>query len=305
MKQVRRILAKLTCEQGWLGDREDSLGHIEALAYLLKVAAYRSEQDEFETVVTITLCVPVVSMRSLELLARLLTVILQIVESIANPKIQLHPWIEKLTEKHDSSLSIESLKLKHLVRLPDFINFPHLHLSKIRTTYQQLRKDLPAIYELVESASEAQMSTLHSRYQTIYVIQLAFSAILNTILRTYDPADMNLIEQSIELVDEMIKLTEGATAYRPLGASGMPVCLICAWPATEDPMKRARMEELFSDYATDFPVAPWMKIALWLEKKLKHSSLDQCLSQLTSLGYAELTEPVEVLPETGYACSVM
>ncbi|KAH6698283.1 hypothetical protein BKA61DRAFT_709941 [Leptodontidium sp. MPI-SDFR-AT-0119] len=281
------VYLMLIC-QGWLGGRDDRASHGEALAYLLNLISSQGRQDDFEAELVITLCVPV------------------IVEAIGNPRIKLHPWLAKFTAAHDKSIPIESIKLSNLAKFPDYFNHPEPHALGIQSTYQQIRTDLPAIKNLLQAMFEKRLITLHARYQTLYSIQLAVAVMLNTLLRLFDPTNLSLVEECVQLVDEIISVAEAAVIYRPLGSSAVPICLICAWPATDNMVKRAKMEQLVEEYSTDFPTFMWMEMAQWLQSKLEAHSLNQCLNQLSTLGIDSGWDSRLEMPKgAAAACSVM
>ncbi|KAF8848255.1 hypothetical protein BDZ45DRAFT_810934 [Acephala macrosclerotiorum] len=243
--------------QGWIGQRDDCTGHGEALAHLLNVASTQTwEGGTFEAEPIVTLCAPV------------------IVESIGNPKMNLYPWLTKLTETHDSSIPMESIKLRNLAKLPDFINNPEANLLEITYAYQRLGIDVPKVRKHLSNISEKgePLRNTHARYQTVYSILLAYSIVMNTILRSFGAGNIILAQELAAMVDEMIAIAEDASQYRPLGASGVPLFLVTALVATNDKFKRVKIEEILADYQTDFAIASWMEIALWLDAKLHNYS---------------------------------
>jgi hypothetical protein len=197
--------------------------------------------------------------------------LIQIVESLSNPKIQLHPWLDTLTEDHDIAIPIESLKLAKLARLAAFMRDPEAHLSEVQSTYRKMATDIPVVRRntsIISQQGEAS-KTLHCRCQTAYGILLTFAIILNIILHSFEADNAELVEQCANLVNQVIVLAEDASRYRPLGSSSMPLCLVSAWVATNEVSQRGRLEEILAEYQSDFAIARWMDVAAWLQKYLK------------------------------------
>ena len=178
--------------------------------------------------------------------------------------------------------------MENLAKLPEFIRGPGAHLIEITSAYQGLITDLPELRQTVFKLSQGAgpLKTLHARYQTVYGIPLAFAIILNTILRSFGVDNISLFEESVTLVDEIITLAEDASQYRPLGSSAMPLFLVAAWAGTNEVSKRAKIEEILTEYQFDFAIARWMETAAWLEFKLKN----ECLIDPTLVG-GDLEKP--------------
>lgn len=214
---------------------------------------------------------------------------------------------------------MESIKLRNLAKLPDFINNPAANLLEVTYAYQRLGIDVPKVRKHLSIISEAgePLRKIHARYQTVYSILLAYAILTNTILRSLVPGNITLVQESAAMVEEMIALAEDASQYRPLGASGVPLFLVTALVATNDPLKKARIEEILADYQTDFAIASWMEIAFWLDGKLHshcqprltliegeaNSGNDIALSAWGSVHSHSSIEPLE--PSAAAVCCVM
>ncbi|KAH7372138.1 hypothetical protein BKA64DRAFT_689172 [Cadophora sp. MPI-SDFR-AT-0126] len=252
--------------QGWVGDKDDCTSHGEAFAYLLSTVQPQDFQATFEDELLMTLCVPV------------------IVESIAKPNIQLHPWLERLTKARDDACPMESLKLRNMAKLSEFISNPQGNLVEMQFIYGSMAPELAKIRAFLASIVDAGDidRTVHSRYQTVYGIQLSFAMVLNVLLRSFSVDNfMGMLDECTLLVNETIVLAENARQYRPLGSSGAPTTLVCAWAATSDMAQRKRAEELMNEYQADFAIANWIEIARWIEKKLNDGCLTQYLPELS------------------------
>jgi hypothetical protein len=200
----------------------------------------------------------------------------QILESIGNPRIQLQPWLHKLTKKRDQGVAIEGLKLRNLAKLSDYITYPEMHLFDIKSAYQRMGIDLPKMRLCIStvtsiSARSAQLppTTIRARLQSALGLLLTFAIILNTLLRTFEPKNLYLVQESALLSDEIVALAEDAAQYRPLGSSAMPICLIAAWASTYDLQIRSKVEKVIEVYQSDFPISKWMDTARWLERRLR------------------------------------
>lgn len=268
--------------QGWIGSRDDRhVGHGEAMAHILNAGASQNWRDVFGAEMLITLCVPV------------------IIESVFNPKIQLNPELLELTETYgpprpidrDDRIPIQSLKLKSLAKMPDFVRNPELHLVEIKFSYQQVRAELPKLGQrlakMVEPTSlgviqafSVPIVRLYAHLQSAYGILLALAIILNGMLRAYNPHDSHLGEESGSFVNEVMTLAENVLQHRPLGGSYIPICLVPAWAATDDTSKRAELEKLLLEYQTDFAHEGWMDWAAWLKNKYESLRLKVLTSHL-------------------------
>ncbi|KAL2062053.1 hypothetical protein VTL71DRAFT_6319 [Oculimacula yallundae] len=251
---------------GWMGEKNDCTSHGEVFAYMLSKVNPEKFQESFEDELILTLCVPV------------------IVESIARPSIQLHPWLERLTTVRDDACPMQSLKLKNLGKISDFIVDPEGHLVEMYFIYQSMEADLARIRTYLATLENSD-STAHSRYITIYGIQLSFAMILNMLLRSFSVDNfMQMLVECTALVSETITVAEKARQYRPLGSSCTPMTLTCAMATTTDSTQKQRAGELLDEYQEDFEIADWRKVAIWLEKKLSDACIGRCLEELAALG---------------------
>ncbi|KAH8654422.1 hypothetical protein BGZ60DRAFT_418471 [Tricladium varicosporioides] len=247
------IYLMIVC-QGWIGQHDDCTGHGEAVAYLLSIMASQGYQaqfgQEFESELILTLCVPV------------------IFESIGNPKIKLHPWLWKLTEAHDKTVTLEGMRLGNLAKLPGFIKYPELHLLEIETLHQTIQNDLPQTRLIISKLSEQGMVTMHARYQALHGILLGSSIILSTIMYYFGNGDINTVADTEALIDELIAIAEDGLQYRPLGSSSVPLILTVGWVASREVSRRAKIEGLIAEYQKDFAISRWMEVAGWFEQEL-------------------------------------
>ncbi|KAF7862537.1 hypothetical protein EAF04_007410 [Stromatinia cepivora] len=237
--------------QSWMAQSDGNTNHGEMLIYLLNAGAAQGWKGNFESELLVTLCVPLIT------------------ESIRNPKLQWTARLGKLTEARDNAIRIQSLKLQVLAKVPEYLRNPEQHLPAIKSTYHQMKIDLSTMRHSLENLGRApHTKTLHSRFQAAYGLILAFTNILNTLLRAFPHDHASLLPESIAYFDETISLAEDALQYRPLGSSAMPLVLTSAWVATKDISQRSKVEKLLEEYRSDFAIMNWMEIAIWLEARL-------------------------------------
>ncbi|KAA8568882.1 hypothetical protein EYC84_007861 [Monilinia fructicola] len=242
--------------QTWMAQRGENPDHGEVLIYLLNAAAAQEWTGSFETELLVTLCVPL------------------IMESLRNPKIQWTARLEKLTEARDNAMGIQSLKFSVMAQIPEYLRHPERHLPAIQSTYQQMKIDLSNMrYTLDHLGRAAHTKTLHSRFQAIYSMVLAFANVLNSLLRATSYDHTVLLPESVVFVEDTTALATDALQYRPLGSSSMPLVLTTAWVATKDKFRRGRIENLLEEYQSDFAIMNWLDVAFWLEARLSNLQL--------------------------------
>jgi hypothetical protein len=157
-----------------------------------------------------------------------------------------------------------------LVRLPDFILWNPALQTEIRENYDAVKGTCDILREKMDEAAAAMKDPsspqtmvmnisatratlhvaprrLHAFYQKAYAVFRAVAILLNGILRVYEPHDDALERENADMGHELINLSLEGSIWKPIGAGWVPVCLICAWGATTDPMRRARMEKIWND----------------------------------------------------------
>jgi hypothetical protein len=129
----------------------------------------------------------------------------------------------------------------------------HLSLAKLTT-------------ELLSSGKVDQPTMkVYAHCQTAYGFVLTLATILNSILRTFDPYNISLAEDSTSFVHESITLAERVSQFRPLGSSHISLCLMTGWAATDDISQKAEIEKHLAVYETDLAEARWLEGAVWLK----------------------------------------
>jgi hypothetical protein len=158
----------------------------------------------------------------------------------------LNLWFSKLVHackplkpsSKTPGIHVTSIQIQKLARLPDLFENPELHIKEIRTMYQDMRADHPRLRCLVTSLGVKIGSgciqndptyvsdrRIFHRVQVVYGILLTFIISLNSLLRTLDPDDLVLLEDSYNTANDILVLAQQASQYRPLGAGYIPPCL--------------------------------------------------------------------------------
>ncbi|KAK7408714.1 hypothetical protein QQX98_009130 [Neonectria punicea] len=268
--------------QGWIGTKEeDGRTHAEGLACLLQATAGHKWQGAFEMEIIVTMCVPV------------------IVESMVNPRINLHPWLWDMLDNyrppqplgperpdHEQRQrgdpgSFPSLKMRNLARFPDFLSEPQLHHLDILSTYHMLRFDCVKLHRRANTPAPTDLTSpegvnlarLHRSFQVAYAMALSLALIANTILQGFDQFDVALAKESASCINELIRLADTSLHLRPLGASHIPIGLAIGWAATSDPDVRGRLSTLIEEFQQDFKTTNWMRMAYWWKVKFRNGRI--------------------------------
>ncbi|KAF7558065.1 hypothetical protein G7046_g5878 [Stylonectria norvegica] len=248
--------------QGWMGRQtSQSTSHGEGIAKILRATMDQKWESAFEVEMLVTLCVPV------------------IVESFANPNIQLKPWLEELLDKYKPKPTdkeqppdpgIINLRLRNLAKVPEFARNPELHLLEIRNAYQRLETDTAIIYQVMISARARFIPSLpvveqrmSRAYETAYGLLLTLTMVMGGLLLGFDPYNMALTDNLNDCTRKILILAEETAPYRPLGASYIPMCLAAACSACPDTDLIRQSKEKLLDYQGDFWEVDWVKLAIW------------------------------------------
>ena len=247
--------------------------HGEGLQYLLRTAAARVDwqRDPFASELLLVLCMPVVRISRNKYMDTSLMEN-QIIESIANPNVDVHPWLEIIAAQRDASLPIHSIKFIELAKLRDYLRSPHKHESGIRQAYQRLGMDLQLLRRIFASM-HLFTERVQAQTQGLYSFVLSYGVVLNTILRRVFEPNSELLSQEAEaMVDSVLLLAKDSLRFRPIGSSASATMLLAVWPCS--PARRSQIEELLEEMLTDFPIANWRTSAEWLDDALNHHALN-------------------------------
>ena len=88
-------------------------------------------------------------------------------------------------------------------------------------------------------------------YQRNYGVALASSAILQCAQRSFSPKSPERHVTTANICHEVLKVTDEARIYRPLGAVWTVHTLICTWCATQDASLRTMVGDALLDYQMD------------------------------------------------------
>jgi len=184
---------------------------------------------------------------------------------------------DKDTLKGDGSdgLSQNSMTIETMARIPDFVHAPRTHLSEIQDLYRRACLDVEEFttrkaeisQQLFEGkyASFAKRAVVTERIiplcHTAHGMLLTITLGCNTILAALHPWDTTLADDNARFCDDVLLLSQQVSQYRPLGASHLPLCLVAAYLAVADPVKRETLHSLLEDYQGDFTGALWVIVA--------------------------------------------
>ncbi|KAJ5693458.1 hypothetical protein N7462_002881 [Penicillium macrosclerotiorum] len=252
----------ITICQSWLGKYDDQLkGHGEAISHLLRIADLQKCKSDFEKDIVITLTVPV------------------ILEAIVNPRIQMDSkWWEDVTQRYSMVPKAQihgpprcRATLGTLAKFPHWIRQPGSSVAEIAAVYIQMREDAQQMRRYLDQWPTADTSSFsdpqvvqHSRYQAGYTLAVTLALILNTLLLAFESSNAMLTWESISFCDEIIRQSEFACRYRPLGAAYISLCLVVGCAAAKDSQQLKRLQSLLADYQTDFKEINWIEHTAWL-----------------------------------------
>lgn len=203
----------------------------------------------------------------------------QILEAVVNPRIQMgSQWWDAVTQQfsmaqrpRNSNPPRSSSTLSTLANFPQWIRRPDLCIHEIAAVYLTMRDDATRMRQYLDHwpdpASTCFTDSLtveHCRYQAGYTLVVTLALILNTLLRAFDPSNSVLTAEEYALCEDLIRESEVACRYRPLGAAYVSLCLVVGCSAAEDRQQLARLQALLIDYSTDFKEINWMERVMWL-----------------------------------------
>lgn len=187
-------------------------------------------------------------------------------------------WWEAITQQfsmaprpRNSNPPRSSNTLSTLANFPEWIRRPDPYIHEIAAVYLTMEDDAKRMRQYLDhwpdpaSTSFTDSTTVgHCRYQAGYTLVVTLALILNTLLRAFDPNNMVLTTEEYTLCEEIIRESEVACRYRPLGAAYVSLCLVVGCSAAEDRQQLARLQTLLIDYSTDFKEIDWMERVMWL-----------------------------------------
>jgi hypothetical protein len=171
--------------------------------------------------------------------------------------------------------SQNSMTIETMARIPDLVHAPRTNLSEIQDLYRRACLDVEELTtrkaEISQKLSEGKLASITTRAlvtdkilpicHTAHGILLTITLGCNSILSAIRPWDTSLADDNARFCDEVLLLSEQVSPYRPLGASYLPLCLVAAYLAVEDPVKKEILHGLLVEYQGDLAGACWVIVA--------------------------------------------
>jgi hypothetical protein len=171
-------------------------------------------------------------------------------------------------------LSQNSMTVETMARIPDLVHAPRTNLAEIQEQYRRACLDVEELSmrkaEISQKLSEGKWASMTTRAMvteriipvchTAHGMLLAITLGCNVILSALHPWDTSLAEDNARFCDDVLLLSEKVSPYRPLGASHLPLCLVAAYLAVADPVKREALHSLLVDYQDDISGACWVVV---------------------------------------------
>lgn len=171
-------------------------------------------------------------------------------------------------------LSQNSMTIETMARIPDLVHAPRTNLVEIQDIYRRACMDAEELsmrkVEISQKLSEGKWASLTTRAMvterilpvchTAHGMLLAITLGCNAILSALHPWDVSLAEENARFCDDVLLLSEQVSPYRPLGASHLPLCLVAAYLAVDDSVKRETLHGLLVDYQDDINGACWVVV---------------------------------------------
>jgi hypothetical protein len=172
-------------------------------------------------------------------------------------------------------ISLNSMTIEAMARIPDLVHAPRTNLLEIQGVYRRACLDVEELTtrkaEISEKLSEGKLASITTRAivtdkilpicQTAHGMLLTITLGCNSILSAIRPWDTSLAEDNSHFCDEVLLLSQQVAPYRPLGASYFPLCLVAAYLAVTDPVKRQTLHGLLVEYQGDLAGACWVLVA--------------------------------------------
>jgi hypothetical protein len=171
-------------------------------------------------------------------------------------------------------LSQNSMTVETMARIPDLVHAPQTNLLEIQEQYRRACLDVEELSmrkaEISQKLSEGKWASMTTRAMvterivpvchTAHGMLLAITLGYNVIMSALHPWDTSLAEDNACFCDDVLLLSEKVSPYRPLGASHLPLCLVAAYLAVADPVKREALHSLLVDYQDDISGACWVVV---------------------------------------------
>ncbi|KAJ5935322.1 hypothetical protein N7466_004869 [Penicillium verhagenii] len=249
--------------QSWIGtSQKQRSSHAEAIAHILRIIDMNEYKSGFARNLLVTLCVPV------------------ILEGMRDPRIRMNKifWDQITALLHQSppppehsSIPRPSIGLFSLAIFPKYIHNPSPYIPEITSTYLQLKSDAHKMHSYQKCGLLSTLPSVHqSRYQAACIVVSSLALLLNTVLHSFNLPDAMLIQESDFFIQTVIEGADVASRDRPLGAAYVPLCLIVALAAAKDPQQVSCIENILTDYQSDFKALEWRNCTKWLKTLLEN-----------------------------------
>lgn len=170
--------------------------------------------------------------------------------------------------------------MRWLSKIPDLIWNPKENSETIKTYYEMIRADYPGIKAFGDNAIEAKcigpptslplkLVRAQTHYQAAQCIILTIAITLNAFMSKHFGPDDLLATERYTFCADVIQLSERARHRRPLAAAHVPLCLITAWLASQDPVQQIQLELLMDDYEQDYNLIDLVRNSTQIEEEGK------------------------------------
>lgn len=216
---------------------------------------------------------------------KLLTEPPQITESIIDTRIKLDwsrfyakktSYYGPLNEYSVVDIRSTNLTVENLIKLPHYLEEPEHHLPHLRSSYELMRIESRKLIPVTVQLHAASESTLDFSYNKGYVIcessvcvLSALMAILRRTLQIFHPWDTALNEHAEEAAHEALASATRAWNFRPLGTTYMPKTLCINWVTNDNPIIKAKLEDMIDLYKDDFRGDGWTTLVEVFERRFR------------------------------------
>ncbi|KAL8685491.1 MAG: hypothetical protein Q9218_007730 [Villophora microphyllina] len=189
-------------------------------------------------------------------------------EALVNDKINFtkQQW-EDLVKNELTESTLDGRFLEYLAHVPELTkcakdvmqrsDFPNSAWAQLRLEVERMRDRSKADIDELRTRLESYDPTtapakfrhlLHANHLRMVGLALGTGIILNWILIFLVGYDQEISDESAEWTEEIIRLSEVATQYQPLGSLAMVVCLQMSWLGAPDASTKQRIKALIINY---------------------------------------------------------
>lgn len=106
---------------------------------------------------------------------------------------------------------------------------------------------------------------MYAHYQASLALALTLGIMYNYILRTADPSNATLSDESLQLANQLLAIGMAVAPLKPLGASYMLALTPIAWAATTDVLMKANLHKMIYEFSTIYPGVDYSRSMGWLQ----------------------------------------